>query len=77
MFKAGNKIEITKKAYAYSHMGIIDPNCIIPEEIEIMTIKRVINSKKNGTIVWFKRENGTGYGINDAENTKNFTFRQV
>lgn len=77
MFKTGNWIEITTKARPYSHMGYTDPSCIIPETVEVMRVCRVIRSKKNGLIVWFKREDGTGYGINNAETTTTHTFRKV
>lgn len=77
MFKTGNWIEVTSKARPYSHMGYTDPNCIIPEKVEVVRVFRVIRSKKNGLIVWFKREDGTVYGINNAETTTNFTFRQI
>lgn len=77
MFVTGTKIEITLKAYAYTHMGYTDPNHVIPETKEVMTVSRVFNSKKNGKIVWFKRPDGTGYGINDVENTTEFSFRKV
>ena len=40
MFVTGTKIEITRKAYAYTHMGYTDPNCIIPETVEVMTVSR-------------------------------------
>ena len=77
MFKTGNKIEVTTKARIYSHMGIADSSHIIPETVETMTVSRVIRSKKNGLIVWFKRADNTGFGINNVETNPNFTFRQV
>lgn len=77
MFKTGNMIEVTQKARAYTNSGYTDPNHIIPETVEVLRVVRVIHSKKNGVIVWFKRADGTGYGINNVETTQHFTFRQV
>lgn len=74
MFKTGTMIKVTHKAHVYSHMGFSDPNTIIPETVEIMRVARVIRSKKHGLIVWFKRPDGTGYGINDVENNPQFDF---
>jgi galactose mutarotase-like enzyme len=45
MFKTGQTIKITKPARAYKMAGIIDPTCILPEEVKIMKIVRVSNTK--------------------------------
>lgn len=45
MFKTGQTIKITKPSRAYKMGNMIDPTCIIPEEIKIMKIVRVSNTK--------------------------------
>lgn len=45
MFKTGQTIKITKPERAYKMGGIIDPTCILPEEVKIMKIVRVSNTK--------------------------------
>jgi hypothetical protein len=63
MFTKGRKIQITKAAHAYSHMGITDHNLTIDEMVEVMTVKSA-RQTQNGLKVHFRRYDNTGYAIN-------------
>jgi hypothetical protein len=63
MFKTGQMIEVTNRN---PRLGQV--------EVETMRVARVINTKK-GRVVWFKRTDGTGYGVNVDDTS--FTFRIV
>ena len=75
MFTKGAKIEITRIAHAYSHMGYTDPNCIVPEEKSVMFVKSA-RQTKNGLKVHFRDENNCGYAI-DVEKTKLHIFKKI
>ena len=45
MFKTGQTVKITKPSRAYKMAGIVDPTCILPEEVKVMKIVRVSNTK--------------------------------
>jgi hypothetical protein len=75
MFTKGATVEITRKAHAYTHMGYTDPGHIIPEEVEVMTVKSA-RQTKNGLKVHFRRDDNTGYAI-DIDRATLFTFKAV
>lgn len=75
IFERGNRIEITRAAHPYRHMGYVDHKTIIPENIEVMTVKSK-RQTKNGLKVHFANEQNCGYAI-DVERATLHTFRKV
>ena len=75
MFTKSAKIEVTRKAQPYTYHGITDPSYIVPQIIEIMTVKSA-RKTQNGLKVHFRRDDNTGYAIY-VENNTLFSFKEV
>lgn len=65
MYRTGQTIELHTPAHPYydEQCGFTDHNCIIPENTDRLTIKRVTQRKDGDTLLTLRRADNTGYGI--------------
>ena len=75
MFTKGAKIEVTRKAQPYTYRGFTDPSYIVPEIIEVMTVKSARKTQR-GLKVHFRRDDGCGYAL-FVEDAPLFSFKSI